>query len=148
MKVLLRRAAVTGVPLRSLPKVLANFATAVRIEHVHPLQGGLVRLRHPTERRPGLPQENPWIFWPRLIGQTITKQARVISTIAQLVLWAWRIALDPKTREYADAALTPVREDEDQFLDLLTKTTGAGPALDHLKKVHNLTHRGAATAAG
>jgi radical SAM family protein len=148
MKVLLRRAAVTGVPLRSLPKVLANFATAVRIEHVHPLQGGLVRLRHPTERRPGLPQESPWMFWPRLIGQTITKQARVITTIAKLVLWAWRIALDPKTREYADAALTPVREDEDQFLDLLTKTTGAGPALDHLKKVHNLTHRGAATAAG
>ena len=141
MKVLLRRAAATGVPLRSLPKVLANFATAVRIEHVHPLQGGLVRLRHPTERRPGLPRENPWIFWPRLVGATIRKQALVVSTIAKLVLWAWQIALDPKARDYVDAALTPVREDDDQLLDLLTKTTGARAALDHLKKVHDLTHR-------
>src|SRR4030081_2085471 len=67
--------------------------------------------------------------------------------IAKLVLWAWQIALDPKARDYVDAALTPVREDDDQLLDLFTKTTGARAALDHLKKVHDLTHRDATIAA-
>ncbi len=55
MKTLIRRAAATGVPLGSLVKVLANFATTVRLEKVHPLQGGVIRLKHPDERRPGLP---------------------------------------------------------------------------------------------
>ena len=147
MKVLLRRAAATGVPLRSLPKVLANFATAVRIEHVHPLQGGLVRFKHPSELRPGLPRASAWTFWPRFVGATLRKQALQVGTIAKLVLWAWRIALDPKARHYVDQALMPVREDDDQAFDLLTKTTGARAAIDHLKKVRDLTHAKPAVAA-
>jgi radical SAM superfamily enzyme YgiQ (UPF0313 family) len=147
MKVLLRRAAATGVPLRSLPKVLANFATAVRIEHVHPLQGGLVRFKHPSERRPGLPRESPWTFWPRFIGATLRKQALLAGTIAKLVFWAWRIALDPKTRGYVDQALMPVSREDDEVLDLLTKTTGARTAIEHLKRVHDLTHDRPAVSA-
>jgi radical SAM superfamily enzyme YgiQ (UPF0313 family) len=147
MKVLLRRAAATGVPLRSLPKVLANFATAVRIEHVHPLQGGLVRFKHPSERRPGLPRESPWTFWPRFIGATLRKQALLAGTIAKLVFWAWRIALDPKTRGYVDQALMPVSREDDEVLDLLTKTTGARTAIEHLKRVHDLTHARPAVSA-
>ena len=38
-----------------------------------------------------------------------------------------------------DQALTPVGDDDDQ-LDLMTKTTGARAAVAHLKKVANLTH--------
>ena len=41
-----------------------------------------------------------------------------------------------------DQALTPVRDDDDVTLDLLTKTTGAGAALAHIKKVDKLTHPG------
>jgi hypothetical protein len=133
--------------LRSLPKVLANFATAVRIEHVHPLQGGLVRFKHPSERRPGLPRESPWTFWPRLFGATLRKQGLLVGTIAKLVLWAWRIALDPKSRHYVDQALMPVSREDDEVLDLLTKTTGARAAIEHLKKVHDLTHAKPAVSA-
>jgi radical SAM superfamily enzyme YgiQ (UPF0313 family) len=147
MKVLLRRAAATGVPMRSLPKVLANFATAVRIEHVHPLQGGLVRFKHPSERRPGLPRQSPWTFWPCFIGATIRKQGLLAGTITKLVLWAWRIALDPKARDYVDQALMPVNREDDEVLDLLTKTTGARAAIEHLKRVHNLTHARTAVSA-
>src|ERR1700757_1396894 len=66
MKVLLRRAVATGVPVNSLIKVLVNFATTVQLENVHPLQGGILRLKHPSERRPGLPRERAFIFWQRL----------------------------------------------------------------------------------
>src|SRR5205814_1060460 len=65
MKTLLRRAAATGVSMRSLVKVLLFFATSVRLENVHPLQCGVLRMKHPSERRPGLPRERTWIFWTR-----------------------------------------------------------------------------------
>src|SRR5215472_10369209 len=65
METLLRRAVATGVPVNSLIKVLVNFATAVWLENVHPLQGGILRLKHPSERRPGLPRERAFIFWSR-----------------------------------------------------------------------------------
>ncbi len=59
MKTLLKRAAATGFPLGSLVVLLARFAMAVRVEKVHPLQDGILRLKHPSERRPGLPERQP-----------------------------------------------------------------------------------------
>jgi hypothetical protein len=147
MKTLLRRAAATGVPLGSLVKVLANFATTVRLEKVHPLQGGVIRLKHPDERRPGLPRENAWLFWPRFVWETFAKHAILFGTIAKLVVWAVAISRHPDARRYVDQALTPVSEHEDEALDLFTKTTGARAAVDHQKKVHDLTHRTPAVAA-
>ena len=41
-----------------------------------------------------------------------------------------------------DEALTPVHDDGDVRLDLLTKTTGATAALAHIKKVALLTAAG------
>ena len=51
METLLRRAAATGVPMLSLLKVLAMFASAVSLENVHPLQCGIFRLKRPSERQ-------------------------------------------------------------------------------------------------
>src|SRR5262249_5125175 len=137
----IRRAAATGVPLGSLVKVLANFATTVALEKVHPLQGGILRLKHPDERRPGLPRESAWLFWPRFVWQTLSKHAVLVATIARLTAWTVVIWRDPDARRYIDQALTPVGEHDDEAFDLLTKTTGARAAIDHQKKVHDLTHR-------
>jgi radical SAM superfamily enzyme YgiQ (UPF0313 family) len=139
METLLRRALATGVPVNSLIKVLVNFATTVRLENVHPLQGGILRLKHPSERRPGLPRERAFIFWPRFVWETLSKHAVIIRTIARLLLLKIAITRDPATRTYTDIALTPVSDDEDMTLDLLTKTTGAHAAVVHLKKVAELT---------
>jgi hypothetical protein len=38
----------------SYMRLLARFALTVPLENVHPLQGGILRLKHPSERRPGL----------------------------------------------------------------------------------------------
>ena len=62
MATILRRAAATGIPLNSLIKALVPFATTAHLENVHPLQGGLFRLKRRSERRPGLPRENIAIF--------------------------------------------------------------------------------------
>ena len=54
---------------------------------------------------------------------------------------AWKIAIarDPDARAYMDQALEPVRDDEDETLDLLTKTTGGRAAVAHVKKIAELT---------
>jgi hypothetical protein len=139
MKTLLRRAAATGVPLGSLAKYLLTFSTTDRLEHVHPLQGGILRLKHPSERRPGLPRESAWIFWPRFVWDTLKKHAILAGTIGRLLAWKIAITRDPDARNYMDQALTPVGDDGDESLDLLTKTTGGRAAVAHVKKIAELT---------
>jgi Radical SAM superfamily len=138
METLLRRAVATGVPVNSLIKVLVNFATATKLENVHPLQGGILRLKHPSERRPGLPRESAFIFWPRFVWETLSKHAVIIGTIARLLLLKFVITRDADARTYKDTALT-VSDDEETTLDLLTNTTGAHSAVTHLKKIARLT---------
>jgi hypothetical protein len=142
MATLLRRAAATGVPLSSLVKVLASFATMVRLENVHPLQGGILRLKHPAERRPGLPPENLWLFWPRFVWGSLRKHTILSVAIARLIGRAIAIRSDPNARAYTDQALTPVDEQADAALDLLTLTTGARAAVAHAHKVAELTAAG------
>jgi radical SAM superfamily enzyme YgiQ (UPF0313 family) len=139
MKTLLRRAAATGVRMSSLVKLLVAFAMMVPLENLHPLQSGLFRLKHPTERRPGLARESVWIFWPRFVWQALYKHAILGAMIIRLVAVKMSIARDPKALAYMDPALSPVGDDNDAMLDLLTKTTGAGAAIAHIKKVAVLT---------
>jgi hypothetical protein len=133
MKTLLRRAAATGVSLRSLVTVLVSFATTVRLEKVHPLQGGVLRLKHPSERRPGLKRESPWLFWPRFAGGVVYKHAILAATIVKLVWWKRMIERDPAALSYMDQALTPVADDDDDTLDLMTKTTGGVASVAHAR---------------
>ncbi len=147
MKTLLRRAAATGVPMGNLAKYLLTFSTTDRLENVHPLQGGILRLKHPSERRPDLPRESPWFFWPRFACETLMKHAILASTIGRLFVWQMAITCGLGARNYTDRALTPVSDDGDETLDLLTKTTGARAAVAHVKKIAELTHKVAASAA-
>jgi radical SAM superfamily enzyme YgiQ (UPF0313 family) len=139
MKTLLRRAAATGVPIGNLAKYLLTFSTTDRLEKVHPLQGGIFRLKHPSERRPGLPPENPWLFWPRFGWETLAKHAILINEIGRLFIWKTIIASGSGAPDYMDQALTPVSDDGDETLELLTKTAGGRAAVAHAKKIAGLT---------
>ena len=142
MATILRRAAANGIPLNSLIKALVPFATTAHLENVHPLQGGLLRLKRRSERRPGLPRENIAIFWLRFGWETLYKHIILASTIGRLLLLKTAISRDPYAKAYRDRSLMPVADDEEITLDLLTKTTGASAAVAHLKKVAELTSVG------
>jgi hypothetical protein len=147
MKVLLQRAAATGVPMHSLVKLLLTFSTTVRLEGVHPLQGGGLRMKHPDELRPGLPAEAAWRFWPRFVRDTIHTHAVLVGTYLRLRRLSKAIRRDPAAAAYMDLALSPVGDDEDETLALLTKTTGATGAVAHARKIEALTHGPEAIAA-
>ncbi len=144
MKTLLRRAVATGVPVHSLVKLLVTFGTSVPLENMHPLQTGILRLMRPSERRPGMKRESPFVFWPRFAWQTVSKNVRIASRIARLVLQARAIQRAEGARRYMDQALAPVGDDGDETLDLLTKTAGSRAAVSHVKKVAELVGAGRA----
>jgi hypothetical protein len=143
IETLLRRAKVTNLPMLSFMKVLVQFTTMMQVEKVHPLQSGLFRLKHVDERRPGLQPESRLTFYPRFVWTLIANNLKLIATIWWMFKLKRRIERDPNCARYTDQALTPVRDDDEDTLDLLTKTTGAKAAIAHLKKIDELTHAAA-----
>ena len=66
-----RRAKASGIkPVRLVLHVMQFYFT-FKQEKVHPLQGGFFRRKIRTHRRFGLPRENPLVFYPRRIWETI-----------------------------------------------------------------------------
>ncbi|WP_322517846.1 radical SAM protein [Rhodopseudomonas palustris] len=139
IETLLRRAAKTGIKLGSMVKLLLIFSLAVSLENVHPLQSGVFRLRHPSERRPGLARENALVFWPRLALELARKTGAILSTAGRLSRVAYRVARDPQRHDYMDAALTPVSDDDETELAMFTQTAAAKQAVVHRNKVLSLT---------
>ena len=138
IETLLRRSVRCGIPLASLVKAIVPFIHMVPVENIHPLQAGLFRRKHRSERRPGLPRESIWAFYSSHVMATIANNLRLAGLIIWILRLKRRIERDPNMRSYMDVALTPVSDGEEEF-DLLTKTTGAKAAIDHLKKVAALT---------
>jgi hypothetical protein len=140
MKTLLKRAAATGVPMRSLATLLFLFATTMQLERVHPLQGGILRLKHLSELRPGLDRPPAWLFWLRFLFGSTAKYARMIATYARIAQWRRAIERNSAAHAYMDQALTPVADNEEDTLDLLKETAGALAAVAHAKKVAGRPH--------
>jgi radical SAM superfamily enzyme YgiQ (UPF0313 family) len=139
MKTLLRRAAATKVPMGSLVKLLVPFAMMVRLENIHPLQSGVLRLKLPSERRSGLARERFWTFWLGFLCNAAYKNAVMAGLIVRLLILKWSITRDPGAQAYIDTALTPIDDNDDATLDLLTQTTGSAAAVTHIRKVAELT---------
>jgi radical SAM superfamily enzyme YgiQ (UPF0313 family) len=140
IETLLRRALATGTRLSSLVKLLVRFGTTIQVEKVHPLQDGILRMKHPSERRPGLPAVNPWLFWPQFVWETVCKQAVAIAALVRMVRLMRSIQRNSNAHRYMDHALTPVHDDDADTLDLMTKTSGARAAVAHIKRISDLTH--------
>jgi hypothetical protein len=111
------------------------FYGCVTVERIHPLEGGYLRRKVRTDRRPGLPLENPLIFYPRYIAELIAKHI----TIGRLV---WRmgrvrksIKADPNRRQYMDLALTPVPDDELENLEMFQVTQSARDSAAKAKRM-------------
>jgi len=140
MKTLILRGAATGVNMSSLVKLLLTFSSTERLEKVHPLQSGIVRLRHPSERRPSLAAESVIWFWPKLALEIVRKTAVTLAALSRLTALSIRISRNPNRLEYKDRALSRMDDDDEDSLQLLTQTSSAKQAVAHQKKVFDLTH--------
>lgn len=119
MKTVLRRAAATpGMSAGNMLFLLLWFYACIILEKVDPLQGGYFRRKYRRDRRPTLPRENPFVFYPRFVAELIAKHIRLASMTWELYRLRRELKRDPDARNYTDAALTPDSETELESLDL------------------------------
>jgi hypothetical protein len=111
----------------------------VPVEGMHPLQAGIFRRKYRRDRRPGLPIEPVWTFYPRFIWETLVKHARVIGYALKLERMVMRARREQRSGRYVDLALTPVSEDETEGLELFTQNEAAREQVTHIRKVAALT---------
>ena len=138
IETILRRAQACSINILRLAQIILWFAASLTVERVHPLQGGFFRLKNRHERRPELPIEPVWIFYPRLALDFSLKHARIARKAWQIFRIYRRVAADAHL-PYSDQAMTPVTDDETQRLELFTHNTSAREAVDHARKIKTLT---------
>ena len=139
MVTILRRGAATNSPISGLSSHLLFFANFVPVENIHPLQGGLLRRKYRRDRRPGLPIEQIWSFYPNYAWDSIAKYSNLLRKWIDLEWAMQRIRRDPNKHHYTDQALADVTDDETESLELFTHTDDARHAVVHARKVAQLT---------
>ena len=148
IETIMRRAAAAGMGLSRLAAVLFFFSTCLAVENVHPLQGGVLRLKYRRDRRPGLAVEPAWAFYPKYAWEVLTKHARILKHWLALDRMRRRLQRDPQRRVYSDQALMPVTEEESDTLELFTHNEAARVEVERIRKIAELTRpdRGAPQA--
>jgi len=127
---IMRRNWANGVGLSRIAMTSTVFAGATEIEGVHPLQCGLIRRKVRTQRRHGIPLENPLIFYPRRIVESCVVAYRWISLFMRIRRIRKKIQEEPTSRQYTDeairiAAATDTDEVVHLYADKIPKTHGA-----------------------
>ncbi len=135
MRTILRRAAASGMGMARLSAVLFFFSSYLAVENVHPLQGGIFRLKYRRDRRPSFAMEPVWAFYPKYWWEIISKHVRMAHRWFAIDLMRRRILKDPNYRAYTDQALTEVTEEESETLELLTQNEAARREVDRAKRI-------------
>ena len=134
METVMRRAAATRISPGKMMFLLLWFYGCVQLEHIHPLEGGYLRRKVRTDRRPGFPIENPLLFYPRYAAETIIKHVRVTGMVWRMARVRRSIKRDPNARTYMDTALAPVADDDVDTLEMFSVTDSARAAAEKARR--------------
>jgi Radical SAM superfamily len=133
MKTVMRRAVATNSNPGNMLFLLSWYWGCIALERVHPLQGGYLRRKYRKERRPALPIESPFIFYPRYVADLAWKHLRLLRQIVRLGRHRQQLKRDPKARDYTDLALTPVLVDEFDSYEMFSTTDAAKSEVSRLR---------------
>ncbi len=141
VETIMRRAAVSGISTSQILLLSTWFMGALKIEGVHPLEVGWMRIKARLNRRHGLPVEPAVVFYPRYWTERVVK----------LVRWGWlyfrfglrqlKVERDPNRLAYTDLALTPVNETDEASLELF-QSSDAKAWIDQQQRIER-AQRGA-----
>jgi hypothetical protein len=108
------------------------------VEKVHPLQGGILRLKNRFERRTELPVEPAWRFYPALAWEFCVKAVSIGAFAWSIHRIYRRVAAAPDPKAYTDAALTPVADADVETMEMF-QNEAARHAVEHVRRVKELT---------
>ncbi len=128
-----RRAVATGMNPRRITINATWFRGCYEYEKVHPLQGGYVRRRYRKDRRPGMPIESPFVFYPRLVWSFLSTHARFARLLWRNYRIQRRVQKDPTSERYTDLAIRPVAAEDLDELQLFNAEESARKAAQKIK---------------
>ena len=142
IETVMRRAAACKINVNKVMQSLIFFHHCIIHEDVHPLEGGVIRMKSRRDRRSGMKLENPLLFYPKYAWQLARSNLGWLGMHLRYRKLREKINADPAKLAYRDVALTPVQDDEDQTLEMLTHSAVARAAVAHQRKVERLTAGG------
>jgi len=119
METVLRRAAATDIHLGNMVVLLVWFHFCIVYEKIDPLQGGYLRRKYRRDRRPTMPVESPFVFYPRYVADLLYKHFKMAQLAWRFHWFKKRLERDPEARNYRDIALTPDSETDTEMLEML-----------------------------
>ncbi|MBT4769389.1 MAG: hypothetical protein HOO00_02520 [Rhodospirillaceae bacterium] len=131
VETILKRAAAKRISIGKTLFLIIWFYGCKTIEGVHPLEGGYLRRKSRRDRRPGLPLESPFVFYPRYAFELVSKHLRFLALILRYGRIRARLKRDPAATNYTDTALTPVTEEQEENLEMFTTSQAARDTLSN-----------------
>jgi len=117
------------------------FMSSIHLEKVHPLEGGVIRLKSRRDRRPGLQREPIWTFYPKYwveSGIKIYKLGRLYFRLRGIYK---RIKADKKRFKYMDVALTPVTDHDTEDLEMFHTPSAPAFVAQEQRRQHAHEHK-------
>ncbi|MFY9268132.1 MAG: radical SAM protein [Candidatus Manganitrophaceae bacterium] len=114
------------------------FCGSMFVEGVHPLQAGIFRRKHPSERRSTFPRENWLVFSWRRVREVTSVLAGMAGLCWKLYQISRKVDKDPASRKYQDRAIEPVVGKKVQPLHLLPSVSFSSPA--EMEEVGKASH--------
>ncbi|MEY2494596.1 MAG: hypothetical protein QOJ45_1088 [Verrucomicrobiota bacterium] len=137
METVLRRIVANKGRANNALVLITWFMGSIHIEKVHPLESGVIRLKFRRDRRPGLPIEPVWKFYPKYWVESLIKIAKLVTIYSRLRRIYKRIKQDPKRFKYMDVALTPVTDHDTEDLEMFhTPSAPAFVAQEQRRHAH------------
>ncbi len=136
--VIRRAAALPGGRPRAKMRLMLWFYLMYKIEHLHPLEGGLFRLKYRRDRRGGMPIEHPLVFYPKYAAEIAKKASGYAWMIWNAYRLLRRVEREQKKAPYGDLAITPSDENELDTLAMFHETSGGEAAVAKKRREDDL----------
>jgi Radical SAM superfamily len=120
LETVMRRSVATNSNAGNMTFLLLWYYAMVVLEKIDPLEGGYLRRKYRKDRRPGLPVESAWTFYPRYVFDLLHKHIRLAGLVWRYGAFRRQLKRDPDARNYCDVALTPMEEAGREQAELVT----------------------------
>jgi hypothetical protein len=125
LETVMRRSVATDSNAGNMTFLLLWYYAMVALEKIDPLEGGYLRRKYRKDRRPTLPVESPWSFYPRYVFDLLSKHVKLAALVWRYGKFRRQLKRDPNAANYTDIALTPVDEERSDEMELVAM--GAAP---------------------
>jgi radical SAM superfamily enzyme YgiQ (UPF0313 family) len=131
----LKRARASGISIGKVLGSNVHYALVPELEGIHPLEAGLFRVRRRKDRRPGMPVESPFVFYPKYGWRFLRSHWKAARVLLKFHRIRKALDADPDAVNYTDRALTPVSDGDLSELEMFSQNAAARVAVQvHLDK--------------